>query len=399
MSIWTCEINPSGLLLWSNISLLNSPSTRRPVFTKALTDADILRHRREELHLTQQQVADRANIKLRQYQRFEMGERSLSGPACASGSPSAAYWSWIRMRLSRMPSRRSLRRSSIVLPYAFIIDNLRIGQAKLYHIGIGEIPAEDAIILLIFPVAEIIDHTDHMFAVDLKAIIRFEFRNLKRIFFFAFRYSQAFLFYIDKKFDVLGIIQLIYDGPVNTQAQMVTPQMTRPDVPHSHLFLPFLRSLPPLWLHTQYYSVTDSVTMRNQYGVWNLFWCHWLCNILRLLRLVLCFRVLRVPLCSRRNCPWGCTRPLYQSSGLRVFFHRQTEWILPVFRIERFPAGSNIRLHFFLGHLLTDRITFLASFHENFRLGKLEDVDLLAFIGNWYPRILYLHFSFQPIIS
>ena len=61
------------------------PVDEKTGFTKALTDADILRHRREELHLTQQQVADRANIKLRQYERFEMGERSLSGASMRVG--------------------------------------------------------------------------------------------------------------------------------------------------------------------------------------------------------------------------------------------------------------------------------------------------------------------------
>lgn len=38
----------------------------------------ILRDYREKLGLTQQQVADRAKIQLRQYQRFEAGERNLS---------------------------------------------------------------------------------------------------------------------------------------------------------------------------------------------------------------------------------------------------------------------------------------------------------------------------------
>ncbi len=38
----------------------------------------ILRDYREKLGLTQQQVADRAKIQLRQYQRFESGERNLS---------------------------------------------------------------------------------------------------------------------------------------------------------------------------------------------------------------------------------------------------------------------------------------------------------------------------------
>lgn len=38
---------------------------------------EILAQRREQLHLTQQNVADGAGIQLRQYQRFESGERLL----------------------------------------------------------------------------------------------------------------------------------------------------------------------------------------------------------------------------------------------------------------------------------------------------------------------------------
>ena len=39
--------------------------------------ADYLRKRRHELKLTQQAVADKAEIKLQQYQKFESGERSI----------------------------------------------------------------------------------------------------------------------------------------------------------------------------------------------------------------------------------------------------------------------------------------------------------------------------------
>lgn len=38
---------------------------------------ELLMERREQLQLTQQEVADKANIQLRQYQRFESGERAL----------------------------------------------------------------------------------------------------------------------------------------------------------------------------------------------------------------------------------------------------------------------------------------------------------------------------------
>lgn len=39
----------------------------------------ILRNQREALKLSQQQVADKAKIQLRQYQRLESGERSIYG--------------------------------------------------------------------------------------------------------------------------------------------------------------------------------------------------------------------------------------------------------------------------------------------------------------------------------
>lgn len=42
------------------------------------TEAGILKDAREKLGMTQQQVADKARIQLRQYQRFESGERNLS---------------------------------------------------------------------------------------------------------------------------------------------------------------------------------------------------------------------------------------------------------------------------------------------------------------------------------
>lgn len=38
----------------------------------------VLRDYRDKLGLTQQQVADKAHIQIRQYQRFETGERNLS---------------------------------------------------------------------------------------------------------------------------------------------------------------------------------------------------------------------------------------------------------------------------------------------------------------------------------
>ena len=42
------------------------------------TEATILKSAREQLGMTQQQTADKARINLRQYQRFESGERNLT---------------------------------------------------------------------------------------------------------------------------------------------------------------------------------------------------------------------------------------------------------------------------------------------------------------------------------
>ncbi|GFH43331.1 hypothetical protein Hs30E_18820 [Lactococcus hodotermopsidis] len=47
-------------------------------YQRVLFEHGVLRQAREKLGLTQQQVADQANIHQRQYQRFESGERNLS---------------------------------------------------------------------------------------------------------------------------------------------------------------------------------------------------------------------------------------------------------------------------------------------------------------------------------
>jgi|GEM_PF-1292591 len=46
---------------------------------------ELIKRRREKLGLTQQQVADIASISTRQYQRFETGERQISGTAFRIG--------------------------------------------------------------------------------------------------------------------------------------------------------------------------------------------------------------------------------------------------------------------------------------------------------------------------
>lgn len=55
------------------------PTSSDGRFVIGQEDYQVLRSRREQLELTQQQVADRAGIKLQQYQRLETGERHLSG--------------------------------------------------------------------------------------------------------------------------------------------------------------------------------------------------------------------------------------------------------------------------------------------------------------------------------
>ena len=49
------------------------------------SDGEILKIRRIELGLTQQQVADIASINIRQYQRFESGERELGNASFRIG--------------------------------------------------------------------------------------------------------------------------------------------------------------------------------------------------------------------------------------------------------------------------------------------------------------------------
>lgn len=48
-------------------------------------DHNILRNRRDEFGMTQQQVADAAGIQLRQYQRLESGERMMAGASMRIG--------------------------------------------------------------------------------------------------------------------------------------------------------------------------------------------------------------------------------------------------------------------------------------------------------------------------
>ena len=54
-------------------------------FEAVRSERSILKERREQLGLTQQQVADAASIFIRQYQRLESGERNISGTSFRIG--------------------------------------------------------------------------------------------------------------------------------------------------------------------------------------------------------------------------------------------------------------------------------------------------------------------------
>lgn len=62
-----------------------SPKTEDGKYFAFLDDAGIFKNRREQLGLTQQEVADRANIKLSQYQSFETGGKSIMGASMRIG--------------------------------------------------------------------------------------------------------------------------------------------------------------------------------------------------------------------------------------------------------------------------------------------------------------------------
>lgn len=61
------------------------PKSDDSEYMALLTEEGILKTRREQLGLTQQQVADIAGIQLSQYQRFESGEKYISGTSMRIG--------------------------------------------------------------------------------------------------------------------------------------------------------------------------------------------------------------------------------------------------------------------------------------------------------------------------
>ena len=54
-------------------------------FVMILPDHEYLRRQREGMGMTQQEVADKAGILLRQYQRLESGERSMASASMRIG--------------------------------------------------------------------------------------------------------------------------------------------------------------------------------------------------------------------------------------------------------------------------------------------------------------------------
>ena len=60
----------------------------------------IIRERRIELGLTQEETAIELGISLQQYQRYEYGERKFQTAPCGSGSGYVRSWSPILLKLS-----------------------------------------------------------------------------------------------------------------------------------------------------------------------------------------------------------------------------------------------------------------------------------------------------------
>ncbi len=62
-----------------------SEETQSGTWIRFISDSSVLRMQREAIGYTQQQVADLAHITLRQYQRFESGERRIESSSFRIG--------------------------------------------------------------------------------------------------------------------------------------------------------------------------------------------------------------------------------------------------------------------------------------------------------------------------
>lgn len=94
MTIWTYNVNTNvqldvkeGKYMEYNDKLYfdESQTDGTTGFTMMIPDHGFLRHQREGLGMTQQQVADAAGILLRQYQRLESGERTMASTSLRIG--------------------------------------------------------------------------------------------------------------------------------------------------------------------------------------------------------------------------------------------------------------------------------------------------------------------------
>ncbi len=88
MTIVQAKSNPAELIETFNDDYIcnttNSPKDGS-TYINTETDRYILKHRREQLGLTQQQTADAAHIQLRQYQRLENLEREMPSASMRIG--------------------------------------------------------------------------------------------------------------------------------------------------------------------------------------------------------------------------------------------------------------------------------------------------------------------------
>lgn len=71
--------------MYNDNFVATNKSSLGPDWVVILPEKGILQERRKELGFTQQQVADMAKIQLRQYQRFEKGEREMHSASMRIG--------------------------------------------------------------------------------------------------------------------------------------------------------------------------------------------------------------------------------------------------------------------------------------------------------------------------
>jgi len=96
MTDWTYYVCDQSVIFWKRSLFMFEPKYYDGYQTPTETingeeyqyielDHHILRNRRTEFGMTQQQVANAAGIQLRQYQRFENGERTMASASMRIG--------------------------------------------------------------------------------------------------------------------------------------------------------------------------------------------------------------------------------------------------------------------------------------------------------------------------